>query len=98
MLLYDVPGMYVASIYACRVLLPLLLLPLLLLPLLCVAILLLLLQLVLLAGAVERVPVGIFCWWFIQSDSSSFLMFIQTRFIFSGPLGCTVAYTASICL
>ena len=93
MLLYDVPGMYVASIYACRVLLPLLLLPL-----LCVAILLLLLQLVLLAGAVERVPVGIFCWWFIQSDSSSFLMFIQTRFIFSGPLGCTVAYTASICL
>ena len=88
MLLYDVPGMYVASIYACRVLLPLL----------CVAILLLLLQLVLLAGAVERVPVGIFCWWFIQSDSSSFLMFIQTRFIFSGPLGCTVAYTASICL
>ena len=32
-----------------------------------------------------------FVLWFIASDSSVFLLFIQTRFIFIAPLGSTVA-------
>ena len=49
------------------------------------------------AAGRHRVPDGTFC-WFTEFDSSPFLLFIPTRFIFSGPLGSTVAFTASICL
>ena len=38
------------------------------------------------------------CCWFIESNSSVFFLFIQTRFIFNVPLVSAVAFTASICL
>ena len=65
---------------------------------LCVAILLLLLQLLLLAAVRRRVPDGKICCWFIESDSSVFFLFIQTRYILNVLLVSTVAFTASICL
>ena len=65
---------------------------------LCVAILLLLLQLLLLAAVRRRVPDGKICCWFIESDSSVFFLFIQTRYILNVLLGSTVAFTASIFL
>ena len=68
--------------------------------LLCVTVLPLLLQLLLLlllAAAVHRVPDSKISCWFIESDSSVFFPFIQTRFFYP-PLGSTVvAFTASIC-
>ena len=49
-----------------------------------------------LPAAVRRlVPDGKICCWFIESDPSVFFLFFQTRFVFSVPLGSTVA---SICL
>ena len=76
-----------------------------LLPLLCCYILLLLLQQAVLllpaapAAVRHRLPDGQIWCWFIESDPSVFLLFIQTRFIVDVPLGSTcVAFAVSICL
>ena len=53
---------------------------------------------VLLAAVRRRVPDGKICCWFIESDSSVFFLFIQTRYILNVLLGSTVAFTASIFL
>ena len=52
------------------------------------------------AAVRHRVPEGVLCRWFIESDSinSVFFLFIQSQFIFNVPLGSTIAFTASICL
>ena len=56
------------------------------------------LLLLLLAAVRHRVPDGKIVCWFIESGSSVFFLFTQTRFTFNVLLGSTVAFTASICL
>ena len=49
------------------------------------------------AAVRDRVPNGHVRCWYIESDSSIFLL-NQTRFFFDVLLGSAVAFTASICL